>query len=212
MFNLLCGLFSGGGGNQCNQCAANICFQAIDPNDCPICGAVYNLTCACGKYITAITGRNGCVTFCGVCPGTYTLTQELAPFGFLPDRPLEPHKVVVNKRCCVKIDGLPIRCFQSINERDTTPQMQSDALREEYITTVTPDTDTIQGSEASPGCKIKAEFPGGCCCCTCVRRNGTWSMDVPDSETLQEGNAVILTQCCPCLLPSEPLHLPVVST
>ena len=208
MFNMLCGLFSFGGNNQCNQCAANVCFQAIDPNDCPICGAVYNLTCACGKYITAITGRNGCVTFCGVCPGAYTLTQELAPFGFIADG--APHAVAVNQRCSVKIDGLPMRCFQSINQRDTTPQAQSD---QPFVSTVTPDTETIQGT-GEAGCKIKVEFPGpeNCCCCTCVRRNGTWSMDVPASETLLAGEIVVVTQCCPCLLPSEPLNVPVVIT
>jgi hypothetical protein len=184
-----------------------VCFQAIDPNDCPICGAVYRLTCACGKFINAITGRNGCVTFCGVCPGTYTLTQELTPYDFIADG--VPHTVTVNKCCCVKIDGLPMRCFQSINQRDTTPQAQSDQPAVSPITTV---TDTIQGMGVA-GCRIKVEFPGpeNCCCCTRVRRNGTWSMDVPASETLLAGEIVTVTQCCPCLLPSEPLNVTVAA-
>jgi len=202
MFNSLCGLFSFGGNSQC---AANVCFQAIDPNDCPINGAVYSLTCACGKFITAITGRNGCVTFCGVCPGTYTLAQVLAPYGFIADG--VPHTVVVNKRCCVKIDGLPMRCFQSINQRDTALQAQSD---QPYVGPITPETDTIQGT-GEAGCRIKVVFPAPehCCCCTRVRRNGTWSMDVPAGVTLLEDEIVIVTQCCPCLLPSEPLNVPV---
>jgi len=209
MFNLLCGLFSGGG-NNCNQgCAANICFQAIDPNDCPICGAVYRLTCKCNRYINAITGRNGCVTFCGVCPGTYDLTQELAPFGFLPDRPPEPHKVVVSKNCCVKIDGLPLRCFQSINQRDNTPPEQADQPMLAYPVTV--ETITISGVDGTPGCKIKAVFPGpdNCVCCTCVRRDGTWSIDVPAGENLLEEEIINITQCCPCMLPSQPLPVEV---
>jgi len=208
MFNLLCGLFSFGGGNCSNQGAANVCFQAIDPDDCPICGAVYRLTCACGKFINAITNRNGCVTFCGICPGTYTLTQELAPFGSIADG--VPHTVNVNNRCCVKIDGLPMRCFQSINQRDNTPQGQS--YPPEVVDPITTDTDTIQGRGVA-GSKIKVEFPGpdNCCCCTRVRRDGSWSMDVPASETLLADEFVTVTQCSPCLLPSEPENFPVVA-
>jgi len=202
MLNLLCGLLSGGSNNQC--CAANVCFQAINPDDCPICGAVYRLTCACGKYLNAITGRNGCVTFHGVCPGTYTLTQELAPYGYLVDG--APHTVNVSRNCCVKIDGLPMRCFQSINQKDNTPTAQSAQPTVGAIDTA---TDTIEGTGVA-GCRIKVEFPGGCCCCTCVRRNGTWSLDVPASETLLAGEVVTVTQCCPCLLPSDPLNVTVV--
>jgi len=203
MFNLLCGLFSGGS----NQCAANVCFQAIDPNDCPICGAVYRLECGCGKFIRAITGKNGCVTFHGICPGTYTLFQDLAPYGYLPDNAPGGHTVTVSRNCCVKIDGLPMRCFQSINQRDTTPNAQS---VQPGVSPITPATDTIEGTGVA-GCKIKVEFPGpdNCFCCTCVRRNGTWSMDVPASETLLVGEFVAVTQCCPCLLPSDPLNVPV---
>jgi len=207
MFNLLSGLFSFGGGNN-NQCAANVCFQAIDPNDCPITGAVYNLTCACGKFITAITGRNGCATFCGVCPGTYKLTQVLAPHGFIADG--ADHTVVVNQRCCVKIDGLPMRCFQSINQRDTTPREPSE--QPSYVSAITPATDTIIGT-GEPGCIIKVQFPGpeNCCCCTRVRRNGSWSVDVPAEVTLLSGEFVTITQCCPCLPCSAPLEVPVVA-
>ncbi|MCL2495455.1 MAG: prealbumin-like fold domain-containing protein [Oscillospiraceae bacterium] len=203
MFNLLCGLFSGGG----SQCAANVCFQAIDPNDCPICGAVYQLTCACGKFINAITGRNGCVTFCGVCPGTYTLTQEIAPYGYVKDG--ASHAVNVSNRCFVRIDGLPMRCFQSINQKSNTLPAQSPAP---IIGPTVPVTiDTLEG-EGTAGCKIKVEFPGGCCCRTCVRRNGTWSMDVPASETLLPGEKILVTQCCPCMLPSDPVEVTVVDT
>jgi len=205
MFNLLCGLFSCGSSNCNNQGAANVCFQAIDPDDCPICGAVYRLTCTCGKFINAITNRNGCVTFCGICPGAYTLTQELTPFGSIADG--VPHTVNVNNRCCVKIDGLPMRCFQSVNQRDNTPRAQS---AQPGVAAITIATDTVEGT-GEAGCRIRVEFPSPvrCCCCTTVRRNGTWSIDVPASETLLEGEIVIVTQCCPCLLPSEPVNVVV---
>ena len=205
MFNLFCGLFSCGGGNNNGQRAANLCFQAIDPDDCPICGAVYRLTCACGKYINAMTNRSGCVTFSGVCPGSYTVTQVAAPFGYLPDG--ATHNVNVSNRCCVKIDGLPMRCFQSINQRDNTTPAQS---AQPGVAPVTTATDTIEGTGVS-GCRIKAVFPGpgGSCVCTCVRRNGTWSLDVPADETLLEGEVITVTQTCPCMLPSEPVSVTV---
>ena len=184
--------------------AVNVTFQAIDPDDCPIEGAVYRLSCACGRYINAITGRNGCVTFCGIRPGTYELTQIAAPFGYEADP--ATHIVEVSRRCCVKIDGLPMRCFQSINQRDNTPQAQS---AQPVVTPITPSTVTITGV-GTAGCRIKVEFPAPerCCCCTCVRNNDTWSMDVPASVALLPGETVTVTQCCPCMLPSEPL--PVV--
>ena len=198
MFNLFSGLCLFGGGN--NQCAANVCFQAIDPDDCPINGAVYRLTCACGKFLNGITGRNGCVTFCGICPGTYTLTQMLAPFGFTADG--SAHTVVVSNRCCVKIDGLPMRCFQSINQRENLPTAQSD---QPDVFPITEGMETIMG-EGVPGCRIKVVFPGPgrACRCTTVRNNRSWSVDVPAGETLLDGEFVTVTQCCPCLLPSNP--------
>ena len=204
MFNLFSGLSLFGGGNG-NVQAANVCFQAIDPDDCPVCGAVYRLTCACGKYLNAITGRNGCVTFCGVCPGTYTLTQVAAPFGFLPDG--ATHSVTVSNRCCVKIDGLPMRCFQSINQRDNTPPGQSD---QPLVNPISTETITVSGF-GTPGCKIRVDFPGPmrCRCCACVRRDGTWSVDVPAGEALLEGETVTVTQTCPCMLPSEPVGVVV---
>ncbi|MCL2678668.1 MAG: prealbumin-like fold domain-containing protein, partial [Clostridiales bacterium] len=90
---------------QRGAAAVNITFQAIDPDDCPIEGAVYRLRCACGRFINAITGRNGCVTFSGIRPGTYELTQIAAPFGYELDSTI--HTVEVLRRGCVKIDGLP---------------------------------------------------------------------------------------------------------
>ena len=203
MFNLFSGLFLFGGGSSCNAQAANVCFQAIDPDDCPICGAVYRLTCVCGKYLNAITGKNGCVTFCGVCPGTYTLTQVVAPFGYLIDG--ATHTVTVSNRCCVKIDGLPMRCFQSINQKDNTPPSQSDQPIVNLPVTV--DSVTISGF-GTAGCRIRVTFPGPLRCVfrACVRRDGSWSVDVPAGETLLEGEVVTVTQTCPCMLPSEPVQ------
>jgi hypothetical protein len=107
----------------------------------------------------------------------------------------------------VKIDGLPMRCFQSINQRDNTPTAQSDQPAAAPVDTA---TGTIEGTGVA-GCRIKAEFPEGCCCCTCVRRNGTWSVDVPASEALLAGEVVTITQCCPCLLPSDPVNITVTA-
>jgi len=184
--------------------AVNVTFQAIDPDDCPIEGAVYRLRCACGRFINAITGKNGCVTFCGVRPGTYELTQIAAPFGYEPDG--DTHTVEVSPRCCVKIDGLPMRCFQSINQREPLPAPpQSPAPT---VNPITASTLTITGT-GEPCCRIELTFPDGMTCCTSVRRDGTWSGDIPCGGTLDPGDAVQAVQLCKCKLPSEPVTVVV---
>ena len=185
---------------QRGAAAVNITFQAIDPDDCPIEGAVYRLRCACGRFINAITGRNGCVTFCGIRPGTYELTQIAAPFGYELDSTV--HTVEVSRRGCVKIDGRPMRCFQSINQRE--PMLAPPQSPPPVITPVTTETLTITGM-GEPGCNIELIFPNGFACCTTVRRDGSWSADVPGGGTLSPGDAVQAVQLCQCKLPSEPV-------
>ena len=182
---------------QRGAAAANVTFQAIDPEDCPIEGAVYRLRCACGRYINAITGRNGCVTFFGIRPGIYELTQIAAPFGYVADP--ATHIVEVSRRCCVKIDGLPMRCFQSINQREFPSPAQSPPP---MVAPVSIETLTLAGM-GQPGCAIEVTFPNGQVCCTTVRRDGSWSVDVPCGGRLEPGDAVQAVQLCRCMLPSE---------
>lgn len=197
MFNIFTGLLCFGGGYNNRRSAASITFQAINPDDCPISGAVYRLTCACGQYLNALTGKNGCATFNGVCSGTYTLTQVAAPYGYLPDP--ASHTVTVAADCSVKIDGRPMRCFHSINQNAVITPGQSDPPAVDPITV---DTVTVTG-EGIPGCKIKVIFPGGQCVCAVVRRDGTWSADVPDAVTLAPDDTISVTQTCACMLPSD---------
>ena len=188
---------------QRNVAAVNVTFQAIDPDDCPIEGAVYRLSCACGRYINAITGRNGCVTFCGIRPGTYELTQIAAPFGYEADP--ATHIVEVSRRCCVKIDGLPMRCFQSINQREFPSPAQSPPPT---VTPISADTLTVTGM-GEAGCKIEVCFPIGCTACTTVRRDGSWSVDVPCGGTLEQEDSIQAVQICQCKLPSEAVNVVV---
>jgi len=192
--------------SSCGQrgaAAVNITFQAIDPDDCPVAGAVYRLRCACGKFINAITGRDGCVTFRCVRPGTYELTQIAAPFGYEADP--ATHTVEVSRRCCVKIDGLPMRCFQSVNQREFSSPAQSPPP---MVAPVTVDTLTVTGL-GEPGCKIEVCFPRCIACCTTVRRDGSWSVDVPCGGTLEPSDTVQATQLCRCKLPSETVSMVV---
>ncbi|MDR0532253.1 MAG: hypothetical protein LBG83_09370 [Oscillospiraceae bacterium] len=182
-----------------NTRPARVRFQAIDPDDRPICGSVYRLACANGKYLNGITDSCGYVTFCGVLPGSYELTQIAVPYGFLPDG--ATHNVEVLDQNCVKIDGLPMRCFQSVNQPD--PSVAPPQAAPPVINAAGAATITITG-EGTPGCKIELCFPEGISACTTVRRDGTWSIDVPEDCMLEENDVIKATQSCECQLASEP--------
>jgi len=150
--------------------------------------------------MNGISDKCGCVSFCGVTPGDYTLRQIAPAYGFLMDG--RPHPVEVSECGCVKIDdGIPMNCFKSINERD--PALEPTESDSPTIDQPTEDTLTISGT-GIPGCKIEVSFPDGYCCATTVRRGGVWCVDVPDHCTLEEFDLVHAVQTCECQLPSEP--------
>lgn len=173
-------------------------FRVIDTNDCSISGAVYRLTCPCGRFINAISGSDGCVTFCRVCPGSYELTQVAAPYGYAIDP--AAHEVTIQRGGCTKIDGLPLRCFNSINER--VPPIAPDPSAPPTIAAPSTATVTINGT-GIPGCKVEVIYPDGSSCWTCVRRDGSWTVDVPDDITLIAGQEIRAVQICGCQPRSE---------
>ena len=199
MFN---GLFFGGCRADQPACF-NVTFRVIDADDCPICGAVYRLNCGCGKFVNALSGKNGCVTFCVHC-GTYELTQVADAFGYEPDP--ATHKVCVTKDGCIKIDGLPLRCFNSINERLNLPA--PDQADPPEIDPIFTNSIMITG-RGEPGCKVEVCFPNGCVCTTCVRRNETWSIDVPDNMELIAEREITAVQVCECKPRSAPATEPI---
>ena len=174
--------------------------KVSNPDYRPICGAVYQLERdADEKFMNGITGQDGCVSFCGVTPGTYTLRQIAPAYGYLMDG--AAHEVDVSECGCVKIDGISMQCFKSVNVRD--PALEPTESDSPTIEQPTEDTLTITGA-GIPGCKIEVTFPEGYCCTTTVRRGGIWSVDVPEHCTLEAFDLIHAVQTCECQLPSEP--------
>jgi hypothetical protein len=173
-------------------------FQAIDPDGRPVSGAVYRLACTNGKYLNGITNQCGCVTFCGVLPGSYSLTQTAVAYGFLPDS--ATHNVEVFGQGCVKIDGLPMRCFQSVNQPD--PELLPTRADAPVVNNIGATTLTITGT-GTPGCRVELSYPNGCGSSTKVCRDGSWSIDVPENCKLEENDVIKAVQLCDCQLPSE---------
>jgi hypothetical protein len=192
-------LFFGLLGPGCTPQAATVSFQTIDGNGCPVPGAVYRLICACGHYLNAITGRDGCVSFSGIRRGSYQLMQIASPSGYLLDS--ATHEVCVKNPSCVLIDSLPMRCFKSVNEKEppspaqiSDPPAFSDVIRADAV--------TINGI-GNAGCMVEVSFPNGCKCTACTHRDGTWSVDVPCEYALDADDVISAVQTCPCKEPSE---------
>ena len=195
MFNTLSGICG-----QRGPVAVSILFQVMDPDGCPVQGAVFTLSCGCGRYINAMSGPKGWTCFRGVCPGCYELTQIAVPFGFiLPEA--EPYCVEVARGGGVKIGELPSRCFHIINMRAPAPPTPQSPLP--VMHPITADTLTITGN-GSPGCTIELTFPEGVVCCTYVRRDTSWSADIPCEGILEPGDTVKAVQICKGKLPSAP--------
>ncbi|MCL2105917.1 MAG: SpaA isopeptide-forming pilin-related protein [Oscillospiraceae bacterium] len=186
------------------RCCANLCFQVIDSSGCPINGAVYQLRCQCGDFRNAVSCGRGCVCFRGILPGTYQLTQLAPAAGFEMDA--APHEVEVDRCCRVRIDGLPLRCFVSINEREGS--VAPEQSEQPYVNPVYAGAVTVSGLGV-PGSVIEVSFPNGCKSCATVLRDGSWSLNVPEAFVLEPDDELIITQTTECMAPSEPLSVTV---
>ena len=182
-----------------NPNTVNICFRVIDENDCPLCGAVYRLCCNCGQFINAISGKNGCITFFGICPGEYELTQIAEPYGYLIDKDI--HIVTVTNEGVIRTDNKPQRCFNAYNPRIPDPEpepIDAPTISQAY------DDETVIRGFGEPGCKVEVYFPDDAgCAVACVLRDRTWSVNVPIDCTLQEGDEICAVQVCDCMPKSK---------
>ena len=205
---MLCHLFSPGCRCRSEINAVNVTFQVIDNDGCPVCGAVFRLSMTEGdeRYIHAISGKNGCVTFCNVCPGSYELTQLATAFGYELDEDEPPAEVVVSSSGRVRVGELALCVFSVINPKSPAANGAAESFD---VNPVVPGDVIIEGV-GEPCCKIEATFlPDGRRCCTMVNRAGLWSINVPRSVTLEIGDEISVVQYCNCKPPSEPLEVTV---
>jgi len=99
--------------------AVTITFRVLDNDGCPICGALFRLECDCEccMYIHAISNKNGCVSFCNVCPGTYNLEQLASGCGYEFDEDDALYEVTVSRSGNIRINDRVINCFTVYNTR-----------------------------------------------------------------------------------------------
>ena len=191
--------------------AVTITFRVLDNDGRPICGAVFRLECdcECGLYMHALSNKNGCVSFCNVCPGTYSLTQIATAYGYEFDDEEDPLVVIVTRSGNIRIGDYALGCFTVFNLRNP----------EESNCPVAPDAPEIDDVEAGdvtvsgtgePCCKVEVTFPRcNKCCATSVNRDGTWRVDVPCGITLEDGNVITAELCCDCRPRSEATQITV---
>ena len=203
---MLCNLFSSGCRSDVN--AVNVTFRVVDNDGCPVCGSVFRLTMTdvddYPRYIHAISNRNGCATFCNVCPGMYSLYQLAAAWGHDPDQRFDPDpdhpdgyslEVSVDNNGCVRIEGLTLRVFTAINPRNNAASgaepypFEMERIDESSV--------VIRGT-GDACCTVEVCFPGNRMCCATVDRGNEWRVNVPRSLTLTDGDWVSATICCPC--------------
>jgi len=172
----------------------NITFRVVDNDGCPVCGALFYLVCDCesGRYMHAISNKNGTVMFCNVCPGSYFLTQLATAFGYEFDEDAEERIVTVTRNGCVKIDDRNLCLFTVINARIVD---EDDELEPPTVEPVDADDVVISGT-GEACCKVEVIFPGCRPCCVVVNRDGNWRLDVPCDIVLAEGDSLCVAMCC----------------
>lgn len=75
----------------------------------PLSGAVFLLS----NGQRAVSGPDGLVDFGMLAPGSYSMTEQAAPTGYLPNPRVYP--VVVSATGSVMVDGLPLLDFSAVN-------------------------------------------------------------------------------------------------
>lgn len=89
---------------------ADLRFRKVDAETgCGLDCAEFAL-CFCGETIAVATSdKDGCVSFCGLWPGCYTLKETIPPYGYCPNNTI--YQVEVTNEGEVFVDGAPACCF-----------------------------------------------------------------------------------------------------
>lgn len=91
----------------------NVTFLKTDANAAAFAGAVFELSDQAGTTLQATSTATGIVAFPSIAPGTYTLTETSAPFGYIADT--TPYTVVVAENGDITVNGNPIDSFSVEN-------------------------------------------------------------------------------------------------
>ena len=181
----------------------NISFSKTDSADDALAGAIFSLDDGAGTILYATSTVGGNVVFYTIPPGTYTITEIQAPFGFLLDT--TPYTAVVFENGDIEIDGDPIATFSVVNvdgpaleftKTDNTPQSAPpviDPVRNGLI----PVTGT-----GVPGSTVTVTWPDTTTSDAIVDYNNTWT--ATPTTPLVVGDTVSAIQTTPGMLPSDP--------
>lgn len=167
----------------------------------PLAGALYTLYSDMVPIGVTFSTDTGAVSFAGLYPGTYELSETAPPAGFQPNANTLP--VVVAQDGSVTILGQPANGYRLTN----TPIFQSEPPT---INIVTEDESEITGTGLS-GCTVTVIFPSGETAVTVVAADSSWSVSVPSSVTLLAGDMVSAYQTCNSFLPSNTVNTIVVA-
>ena len=189
----------------------NLTFSKTDSGGDPLQGAVFSLDDLSGTVQRATSTVDGSVTFYGLRPGTYLLSEESPPFGYLPDP--ASHVVEVTEDGDITIGGLDPAGFTVVNNDggtmtfvkiDTTPQSAVPAI-DPVRSGLIPVTGT-----GVPESTVIVTWPGGSTNNVIVLPDNTWSVTPP--EPLAVSEIVSAIQITPNHLPSGSVSAPVEQT
>ena len=177
-------------------------FAKTDSLGNPLQGAVFALDDLAGNVQYATSTIDGSVTFFGLAPGDYQLTEDTPPFGYLPD--LTTYLVAVAQDGTITIDGGDSAGFTVINaegadltfvKMNVTPQSLVPG-----IDPITPGAAPIMGTGIS-GSTISITWPDSTTTDVTVGLENVWSAMPP--EPLQSAEMVSAVQITPNHLPSD---------
>ena len=92
----------------------NITFSKNDSTDTALAGAIFSLDDGAGTILYSTSTIDGDVVFYTIPPGTYTITEIQAPFGYIADP--TPYTAIVSENGDITIAGYPASAFVVVNE------------------------------------------------------------------------------------------------
>lgn len=172
---------------QCNRhtCSAMLYFYTYDSvSNQVLAGAEYTITNSCGCTKTVTSNAQGLSVICGLTPGTYTLTQTDAPFGYEINS--AEHLIEVDRCCGVTVDGEPSEAFRVNNDPVIVPPPTINNVYE---------GDTTISGFGIPGASVSVTLPNGTVVPAAVQADGQWVIAVPlGAPPLTAGQTVSVTQ------------------